>query len=160
MACIARGLRMAWELPRPCSGSEQEKDDDLGQASTPLKKFEFALHHIIPFLAYHLLAYTSCPFTPGRTPATKESDHLHTWCRRCAERPNNVPLGPLHEACSDCVALRTLSVLATRWHTFCWDDLTHTFIQTCTHIYEHTLIPTYIHIPQLAQHNEQHMDEY
>ena len=85
------------------------------------KEIEFALETVIPFLAKHALAYTMCETTaPGRTHCTESGSHVHTWCEPCAEQD---PGFSGHGNCSECVALRTMSVLSNRWKKFCWERL-------------------------------------
>ena len=84
---------------------------------------EFALEIIIPFLAYRALGLTMCSFKQGRKRVTKSGEHVHTWCQSCADKSDSYHGLALHEACSECTSLRTLSLLSVRWQTFCWDGL-------------------------------------
>ena len=82
---------------------------------------EFALEIIIPFLANSALGLTMRGHKPGRIPVTIRGEHVHTWCQPCADLPQHCH--GVHEECSECNALRTLSLLSVRWQTFCWEQL-------------------------------------
>ena len=97
---------------------------DASQLQQQSVDIEFALELTIPFLANRTLALSMCHQTRlGRTAVGIYGEHLHTWCQPCANNQCEYFCLVVHEACSVCIALRTLSLLSVRWHTFCWEQL-------------------------------------
>ena len=81
---------------------------------------EDTLKIVMSFLTMELLGCTMCGPTPGRTPALRTGEHIHIWCKTCAELPCRFHCAATHGTCPDCIALRTITQLSPRWIEFMW----------------------------------------
>jgi hypothetical protein len=82
---------------------------------------EDVLEIVIPFLVMESPAHTMCDPKEGRTPICKTGEHVHVWCRSCAELPIDHHCGATHDACPDCRTLRTITQLSRRWDGSMWE---------------------------------------
>ena len=80
---------------------------------------EDILEVVIPFLTIEPPGLTMCDPKEGRTPLLTTGEHMHVWCERCANF--ETPCAATHDACPDCMILRTMMQLSRRWFDFMWD---------------------------------------
>ena len=89
------------------------------------KLTEDVLEIVIPFMVMESPAHTMCGPKEGRTPICKTGEHVHVWCRNCAELPIDHHCGATHDACPDCRTLRTIIPLSRRWEEYMWGRMEH-----------------------------------
>ena len=82
---------------------------------------EDALRIVMSFSTMEPLAHTMCGPKPGRTPLLRTGEHVHIWCKTCAELPCRFHCAATHGTCPDCMALRTITQLSPRWNELMWD---------------------------------------